>query len=199
LVEYGYDIPDYQLTGGPDWTVTDRFDIVAKATDGLKPSRDDLNLMLQGLLRDRFALQLRKATEAGSVYLLVLAKQDRKLGEHLHRAPVDCTSDLTPLNVRDDTAQCGLQYGRGKITAHGRPLSLLIALLASTLKQTVVDNTGLSGAFDFQLEWARDPTPEVPGPSLFTAVQEQLGLKMDSGRGAVQKFVIDHIEKPTSN
>jgi uncharacterized protein (TIGR03435 family) len=110
---------------------------------------------------------------------------------------VDCTSPDTPITVRRDPARCELRYGYETIDARGRPLSYLTGSLASHVGRQIVDETGLTGAFDFSIRWNRSGKVDSPNPSLFTALQEQLGLRLEPTTGAVETLTIVRAERPT--
>jgi uncharacterized protein (TIGR03435 family) len=181
-------------------------------------------LMLQTLLEERFKLKPRRETRQLPVYALVLAHESRKLGSALKLSAVDCVALATARKQgaappappkAGERPQCGTHMGFGRI-AGGMPMTSLARLLSDVVQRSVVDSTGLAGNFDLELSWTPDQLPARPpgtpadqpfrmngveidpnGPSIFTAVQEQLGLKLESTRGPVEVLVIDHIERPT--
>ncbi len=185
-----------QISGG-DWlTSDDRYDIEAKADDndprfkaaaagGPGAQQVLQDSMLQTLLADRFKLAVHRETKETSGYALVVAKGGPKLTK--------------PTEDRS---------GDGSLTVHGRrvqgqkaPLSMLAGQLAKTLGRPVVDETGLEGGFDFTLEWTPEDTPTdlAQEPSIFTAIQEQLGLRLAARKEQTEVIVIDHVEKPDAN
>ena len=179
---------DDELVGGPVWMDIDRWDIAAKAespTAAMLP-------MIRTLLADRFKLVTHHEARERSIYALVIARRDGQLGPSL----------------RPSTGRSTFRDGTGAFTGHAVPLGILVNVLsgAGSVRRTVVDRTGLSGTYDIDLHWAIDvplrgdtPPPPADGPSIFTAVQEQLGLKLESTRGPVDVLVIDHIERPTED
>ena len=188
LIRFAYGIQDFQLVGAPAWIDSDKFDIVTKAEG--TPSREDTARMVEQLLHDRFKLQARREMRAGSIYLLVMAKSDGRLGEHLHRSDADCTALATqrpPECLRNVIPS----------NAHGMPIQALSSWLAFNLQQPVEDHTGLTGPFDFDLHWNRLGTPDSPEPALPTALEEQFGLKLERRQGSFEAVVIDHVERPT--
>jgi uncharacterized protein (TIGR03435 family) len=197
LIVNAYGIEDFQLSGGPDWIDKDKFDVVAKAADGSTHSPLELSQMLQSLLAERFKLTVRRETRSAPVYWLVPAKTDGTLGKDLHRAKIDCRAPETPPAIRGDAAQCGLSYGYGSMGARGMPLDPLIALVSSSVRRPVVDKTGLTGGFDYSLHYNRAGTPDSPDPSMFGALEEQLGLKLQDQRAPVDFIVVEHVERPT--
>lgn len=190
LVAYG--IPDdreYALAG-PDWLGTDRYDVLAKYPAETTP--DQFRSMLQSLLAERFRLALHRETRQLPAYALVVAKGGPKL--HPGAAPAS-----------------GTNGGPGFLEAKGTSIRKLADLLARMTGQPVTDETGLTGSYDFKLEWTPDETikftPDAPqaaalanGASLFSALQEQLGLKLEGRKGPVEVLVVDRIERtPAEN
>jgi uncharacterized protein (TIGR03435 family) len=175
LLRVAYGVQDFQISGGPKWLYADRFDIEAKPEH---PSgQGEIKLMLRTLLADRFKLALHRETREMPVYALVLDKKGPKL-----RAVTDGVGSMSA--------------GRGRIT--GRlTMADLAHYLAPVLGRTVLDRTGLTGGFEFKMEWATDDDPA--GPSIFTAVREQLGLRLESTRGPVEVLAIEGAEKPSGN
>lgn len=193
-LRWAYGIQDYQIAGGPDWLTTDRYDIVAKAEQHVED--DQLRLMLQTLLAERFQLAFHREKREGTTYALVVAKG----GPKLHTA-----------KSSDETEMGG---GRGHISARNVPMHRLANDLSRVTGRPVSDQTGLPGNFDFTLDWTPDegqllgkdgglpsdaPIPESSGPSIFTALQEQLGLKLEARKGPIETLVIDHVEKASMN
>jgi uncharacterized protein (TIGR03435 family) len=216
LVQNAYQLlQDAQVVGGPNWLTSERFDVVAKAAGN--PSPDEMALMLRALLAERFKLVAHTETRELPMYALVLARRDRKLGERIRPTAVDCSKVRDNANGRltnpsqvDDRMFCGIRFSPGNVVAGGISLSQLGERLAPFVDRAVVDRTGLAARFDLNLEWTPDqwrtaqvqndglqPAPTNPGgPSLFTAVQEQLGLKLESARGPVDVLVIDSVSQP---
>ena len=195
-----------QIIGGPEW-LKESYDITAKVGSDLQgKSQGELlraqPLLLQSLLEDRFKLKVHRETRDLQRYALVLAKKNGTLGPQLRRSPLDCSVDFT---------QCSVRAGQGQFASGGTPLVALVNFLASAVVQTVVvDRTGLDGRYEITLEWTPDrpplplngDTPAPPSldkPSIFVALQEQLGLKLEPERGPVEVLVIDHVERPTEN
>jgi len=200
LISQAYGIQQAsELIGGPAWIDTDRFDIVGKME---RPDYPRM-AMVQTLLADRFKLVTHKESRELPIYALVVARSDGRLGSKLRRSP--CVAGLTP-----DGSRCGFRPGPGIFTGSSVVLSTLIgASLAPEVHSKVVDRTGLSGTFDVHLHLLPDnpasgpqpntPPPDPGDPSIFTAVQEQLGLKLESTRGPVNVLVIDHVEHRTED
>jgi bla regulator protein blaR1 len=232
LVTMAYGIQRYQLVGGPSWIMTDRFDVNAKAEDGLPPmpppsagTPNRMQLMLRSLLKERFKLVVHTETREFPVSHLVVARSDGKLGANLRPSAVDCPKLMAerargagagpvafPPVKPGEIPQCGMMGGLGRIAGGGMPLSILVQMLTNQLNRPVFDKTNLTGSFDILLEYTPDRMPELPpgaslppgiampspdGPSLLTALQEQLGLKIENTRGPVDVIVIDSVEPPT--
>ena len=231
LIQFAYRLQAFEVIGGPDWVDNDRFDIAAKgdAPDGDNqfsadqagsPSR--AQLMLRSLLADRFKLVVRNETREQSMYALVAARSDGRLGSDLHRSTADCVSDSAPGSqtavkpAPSDAKQspCGIRLGLGTMAMGGATMKQLASTLAGLLNRSVVDHTSLTGAFDATLHWT--PGQETPGlatkagfapaglvdqngPSLFTALPEQLGLKLDSMKGPVDVLVVVSAQRPAAN
>jgi uncharacterized protein (TIGR03435 family) len=227
LVEAAYHVGDDQISGAPKWLTSDRYDVEAKmdgsaAAELQKLTREEQDVarqqMLQAFLADRLMLTVHRETKEVSAYLLVIAKNGPKLQE---AKPGDTYADGpkgrdgSPL-AAGNTRMTGGRNAR-LLTAHAVPISMLTQLLLALLGRPVLDKTGLAGKYDFTLTWgpddnrppalaggaSNDGSPSVAsdsnGPPLLTAVQEQLGLKLVSGKGPVEVIVIDHVERPSGN
>jgi uncharacterized protein (TIGR03435 family) len=202
LILEAYRIRSSALIGGPSWIATDRFDVVARAA---QPG--PLVEMVKTLLADRFKLVTHNETRELPIYALTIARRDGRLGPNLH--PSTCGTsgrDATQQPCRVRIAP-GLFVGSAPIFAPPGGAISLGGELSSELQREVVDRTGLKGTFDVDLHWLPDnspagpqpgaPPPDTSTPSIFTAVQEQLGLKLQSTKGPVDVLVIDRIEHPT--
>ena len=188
-------IPPSRIIGGPGWADTIRFDI-----EGIgDPSRSDLDL-LKAVLADRFALRVRRESREFDVYFLVVARLNGTLGPGLRRTN-DCLSAEAREKIRraaitsGDLACSEVLQVDGRIKARGVQLNRVIGYLRAG--RPVFDRTGLKDYFDIDLQWAPNPTDD--GPSLFTAVQEQLGLKLESTKAPLDVIVIENAERPTAN
>jgi len=189
VMSWAYGLQNSQLAGGPDWISTDRFDIVAKAEGN--PTTDQVRLMLRTLIVDRFKLAYHNESREMPVYALTRPRKDGKLGPQL-AASADHCGDLPDGKPR----RCEFDVGFGKVHGHGVPLELLTTTISGFSGRVVVDQTELKGPFDFDLTWT---PPDGGGPSLFTAVEEQLGLKLEPTRAPVGILVIDRVEKPAGD
>lgn len=193
LIRVAWRVPNVRLTGGPEWTDSDRFDIVAKANG--TPTAEERSLMMRALLADRFKLRVRIEARDMPHYALKVEAAGRT-GATLRRSSRDCSSAVRP-------PDCGLmQATRDRLTFRDVPMRTLAEMgLSIPAGAVVVDRTGLSGTFDVDLTWAPEPRPDtVPStdaPSIFTAVREQLGLKLEPVRGPVEMLVIESAELPT--
>ena len=223
LMQVAHSVQPFQIVGGPDWLGSDRFDIVAKAPEGEATGDpgERMRQMLRSLLAERFQLTIHTETRQMPIYALVVARSDGKLGAKLTPAATDCAAARGrraggPPPAPPQPGQrmdCGFMVGLGRMNAGGIPTSLLASTLSQQVGRTVLDKTGLTGSYDFELTYAPEqlgglPPPQLNGapppvdpnaPSLFTALQEQLGLKLDSERGPVEVLVIDRVEQPTAD
>jgi uncharacterized protein (TIGR03435 family) len=176
----------FQITGGPDWLDSARFDITASSTvKNATPAQT--MAMVKGMLIDRFKLVVREETKEGPIYLLTVARKDGTLGPKMRKSSLSCPGPGCEFNLRP-----GLLAARGLTT--GR-LAFSMANF-SGVGRIIVDRTGLTGGYDMDLEWT--PGDQAgDGTGLFTALREQLGLILESSRGPVPMFVIERAEKPT--
>lgn len=195
LIRIAYSVKDYQLERAPGWLGSERFDIVAKSVSGSASSFDEEKLLVRELLADRFQLKTHQESKQMSVYLLVVAKGGPKLTAHNDAAT-------------RTRGGCGRLVGR-RITLDG-----IATMLSRPLDREVLNRTGLSGEYDIQLDFTLDSGPcrrgaESQGgsgandpsglPSIFTALQQQLGLKLESSKGPVDILVVDRVERPSEN
>ena len=189
LIAYELGFEPFRLVGGPDWISSERFDVLGTLPAG-STSRQ-IGPMLRALLADRFKLAVHTETRDLPAYALVLARNDGRLGPQLRRSTADCVA--TPPACRTSVGS--------DIRATGQALTALAGTLPQFVSRRVFDRTGLSGLFDFELRFS-DTDPAVAGgdlPSIFTALQEQLGLKLEPTRGPAEVIVIDRIARPTED
>jgi uncharacterized protein (TIGR03435 family) len=191
LITWAYDIQDDRLYSKPKWLDSVRYDILANAPQEDPPSTprtrpSPLQQMMQTLLADRFKLALHRETKELPMYALVVEKNGLKV--HLSQAP-----DVMGQNPFSMPAM-------GRLIGTQVTTGMLAKALSSQLRRSVEDMTNLQGVFDFKLEWTPDGAEPATGPSLFTALQEQLGFKLEARKGPVEVLVIDRIESaPTEN
>lgn len=185
LIKLAFSVKDYQIVGAPGWIDSERYDMVAKTASAANLSLDGEKSLLRVLLADRFSMKSRLETKEGVIYTLRIGKDGSRLTRH---------DDGTGTKAR---ASCGHLLG-GRVT-----IAVLATMLSRQLEHDVTDATGLPGKYDFQLDWTPGAGP-CPGatadqPSIFTAVQQQLGLRLESAKGPVEILVIDHIQAPSDN
>ncbi len=187
LIRSAYRIQGYQLIGAPGWFSTRRYDISAKADESPAPTQQTL---LRELLKDEFKLTVHEETREMPVFALVLARSlltrnGGRLGPKLVKSDSDC-------------AACGARSNSGSFSGKAVPISQLAASLGFFAGRFVVDKTGLAGGYDTELTWSPDEAAGAgsDGPSLFTALQEQLGLKLVPERGPVSVLVVDRAVEP---
>ena len=245
LVRMAYGVQDFQIVGGPSWQMSSKFDITAKAAEVTTPSTEDLLPLVKGLLADRFKLKTHLETRELPTYELVVARSDGKLGPDIKPSTSDCSGAAEaqkkvveaflkggPAAIASlmpkpgETVKCGIgpainpanpAAGFG-LRADGQSMAMLTNLLTQFTGRTVIDKTGLSGLYDWELRFdpqvllasmAQQAGINIPdgllqnansifadSPSLLTALNEQLGLKLDSQRGPVEVLVIDSAELP---
>ena len=214
LVSIGYLVPIYRIDGPPEWGRTTRFDINARA--GHQPEAEERSAYFRGLLVDRFRFAAHVERREMDVYTLTLARGDGKLGPGLRRSDVDCDQVIAEARKRSQAGErpappppgerpkCGAIGSVSMMTAGATELAPLVNMLAGALGKPVVDKTGLTGRFDIDFT-AAPPTGVSDGsalaarPPISTALEDQLGLKMQIGRGSVEVLVIDRLEMPTEN
>jgi uncharacterized protein (TIGR03435 family) len=198
LIQFSYNVPRRQISGGPSWLESDRFDIVGKPNIEGTPNASQLRVMMRKLLADRFQLSLHHEKKELSVYALTLSKGGPKL-----------TEDTDNPNGLPVFVGRGGSQGR---RVHNSTMAELATDLQGVLDRSVLDQTGLGAKrFDFVLKWSdvramngatgappSVDTPDAP-PDIFTAIQQQLGLKLESTKAQVDVIVIDHVEKPDEN
>jgi uncharacterized protein (TIGR03435 family) len=201
LIRNAYFLKDFQIINAPGWTSADRFAIDAKGAPW--NTTEQFKSRLQGILTDRFRLAVHGETREMPIFALVLARPDGRLGPDLRRSDIDCaevarTRASTPRPASPTaTEPCMKKAPESYLLVAGTmPLSSLADDLTTELKRTVVDRTGLTGNFDYRLRWSPDQSVDPTAPLIVTALQEQLGLKLESARGPVEVLVIDRVERP---
>jgi uncharacterized protein (TIGR03435 family) len=204
LLLNAYGFQSFQIVGEPAWGRSERFDITAKADHEI--AKGELQQMVRFLLADRFRLAARIEKREMPVYRLVLNKGGA-LGQNLVKSNIDCeelgrtkASPPTPVATQENprpVPACSMRGMPGRLIASAMNFDHFVANIQSEVQRVVVNDTGLKGSFDVKIEWASEAAPNLSGPSYFTALQEQLGLKLESTRGPVEVLVIDHVEAPT--
>jgi uncharacterized protein (TIGR03435 family) len=198
LIAAAYNLNAKEIAGGPAWIESDHYDIVAVTPGEVRPTHDEQMAMLRNLLADRFKLTFHREQKEFSIYELEVAKGGPKLKASTASAdaPVALISTVYPQRM--------------VLPARNATMSDLVSLMQrAMLDRPVVDKTGLSGRFDFDLEWAPDETQfggevpiasaDAPTAPLFTAIQQQLGLKLEATRGPVDALIVDEAERPSEN
>jgi uncharacterized protein (TIGR03435 family) len=225
LVQFAYQVRGFQIEGGPDWMDTTTFDIVAKAPGDVAPMvlvggpTSPYMSMLRTLLADRFKMVVRRETKEQPIYALVLARDAGTLGPNIAPASTDCAALIKaaraggPPMPAGDRLRCGMRLSPSRLEMGGFPLTEFVTGLSAMLQRPVVDRTGLTGDYELTLTFSPEQLPGLPmpppgapaptidpnAPSIFTALQEQLGLKLESTRGPVEVLVIDRAEMPTED
>ena len=210
VIALAYNVYPLQIFGAPSWVNSERYDVQAKESDAtaeelgkLPPAKamGQEALLLQSLLADRFGLKVSHQTKELPVYALVVAKDGPKFQQ-----------------AKPDDKGPDIRLGAGQLTFLACPMAIVVAVMSNQMHRTVLDQTRLRGNYDFAVQWTKDQTisgmprelrggdpgpdaapPDSSGPSFFTALQEQVGLKLESTKGPVDVIVIDHIERPSEN
>ncbi len=198
LIAAAYNLNPRAISGGPDWIESDHYDILAVTPGELRPTHDQQMSMLRTLLADRFQLTFHREQKEFSIYALEVTKSGPKL--KASTAPPD-----------DPPALISTVYPqRILLPARNVTMGDLVSMMQrAILDRPVVDRTGLTGRYDFDLEWAPDETQfggevppassEAPSAPLFSAIQQQLGLRLEATRGPVEALVVDKAERPSAN
>jgi len=198
LIQSAYpdiEVQPWRVTGGPGWLDTDRWDLAAKLPPGMPAEQEPLyrktEQMLRRFLGEEFRLKVHRETRDEPVYALVVARSGAPKGSRLKPS---------------EGSQFAVKYAKGRLEFYHQSMAGLVAYLSYNPRipnrptdRIVIDQTGLEGFFDFNLEWTPDipqPDPAATGPSIFTALEEQLGLKLQPQKSRVEFLVIDHAEKP---
>ena len=227
LIRLAYQVQDDQIVDGPPWLATEHFDVLATAASNpanrsVKPGEPSpLQLMLRALLADRFGLKVHTEPRQRDVYALVLARRDGRLGPSLQQVNIDCANLGAGPRGRgaappspDDPGTCGTSMRPGVFNANAQTMAQIASSLATlsntgmSLYRPIIDKTGLTGTFNATLRFTPDAIPtrdpnaapvDSNGPSIFAAVQEQLGLKLDPQKAAIDVLVVDEAQRPTAN
>ena len=209
LILNAYGIPGFQLVGGPSWVDSLHVDVVARGA--ASATRAEISAMVRTLLAERFDLVVRRDRREMPVYALVVARDDRRPGPRMQASTTDCASAAAPGAPAPQTASgqllCTTRMSPFTINAGGMTMARLAQSLSGLVDRVVTDETKLPGGYDLQLAFTpeRPPPPGAPppadpdAPSIFAALQEQLGLKLEARRGMVEMLVIDRIDRPKEN
>jgi uncharacterized protein (TIGR03435 family) len=216
LITLAYNVKDFQLSGAPAWLMSERYDVETKAEGD--PAFDAVRVMLQTLLEDRLQLKFHRETKDLPVYELVVAKAGKLKQAEGECGPPPSGPLPPPAPGKPPTLFCGgMMMFPGRLNGQKVPITQLVDVLSRFTDRIVVDKTNLTGKYDIDLQYTPEQgqfqappggappgMPALPpidpnGPSLFTALQEQLGLKLESQKGPVEMIVIDHIERPSEN
>ena len=214
LVSLGYQMPTYRIENLPDWVRTTYFEINARTERPV--AIEERPAYYRGLLVDRFNMAVHTEQREMDVYTLTVARSDGRLGPNLRRVDMNCDAIIAENRARNLAGErlagapspgqrpvCGAVGGVMSMTAGAAELTVLLGMLAQGLGRPVLDKTGLVGRFDFDFK-AAPPNAAPNGPladmpPVSTALEDQLGLKLERGRGPVEILVIDRLEMPTEN
>jgi uncharacterized protein (TIGR03435 family) len=185
LIQQAFGLKEFQVSGGPAWLGRDNYDVVATTATPVVLTGKVLQPYLQSLLADRFHLKYHRETKEFPVYWLVAAKNGIKLTPHTGEGQEGHSSNGDGINER--------------MTGTKLSMPAFASFLASRLDRPVIDHTGIKGEFDIRLEWSPDQSSDAPRPSVFTALQEQLGLRLEANKGPVEILVVDSVETPSEN
>jgi uncharacterized protein (TIGR03435 family) len=204
LIHYAFQLQPYQIAGTPGWIRSEHYDVDAKPA-GIRQNYDDIPAMLQVLLEDRFKLRYHWETREQPGYDLVVTKPGKLRSSVLKG---DCPPSLSNSELLPRGATCGsLANSPGHTKGYNLTANSLAGSLSWLLSKPISDKTNLAGRYDVELRWTpesiemRSNAPsEQDVPNIFTAIQEQLGLKLQPAKVAVRVFVVDHVErKPADN
>lgn len=208
LILNAYGIPDFQLAGGPSWIDTVRVDITA--ISAATTTRDQIARMTRTLLAERFNLAVHREQRETQVYALVVARPDGRLGPNMNPSTTDCAAVTAKGGAAPQLPSgqllCTSRMSPTTVNAGAMTMARLAQFLNGIVGRLVIDETKLAGTYDLQLTFApeRALPPGAPAadpglPSIFAALQEQLGLKLETKRGMVEMLVIDRIDPPKEN
>lgn len=206
-------VPVREVEGLPDWVNSERYDVTLKPPAGA--AREQRGEMMRSMFVERMKLQAHVEERERDVFALVVARSDGRVGPELKPSPLDCSPrppGAAPppppsFDPKDATGRCGGLFGQGSIVSGGIALDSLVVSISGSAGRQVLNRTGLKGFYALTLRWAE---PRRPGaspdaaldenlPDFFTALQEQLGLKLQPEKAQMPIFIVDHIERPTEN
>jgi uncharacterized protein (TIGR03435 family) len=224
LISFAYQLQNFELQGAPSWMDSERWDIIAKIAGDPPPTPpgtpDAIMLATRALLAERFKLRVRRETREVDVYLLTKANADGRLGPGLQQSTTDCLAiqkaadaaakggPPAPNPNTPDRMVCGMRVSVGRVQLGGRPLSTFMNVLTTLTQRRIVDRTGLAGDWQFDISFLPPPSslaggePPPPDPdaaSLFTVLQERLGLKLQAARMPMPVMVVDQAERPVQD
>ena len=216
LIWISHKVQPFQIVGAPDWIHAERYDIRAKPAEGASGDRDTLLTMVRQMLSDRFQLKVRPERREMPIYKLVRVDPNAPVAKTLKQSQANCAAQAArggpPSATPPPGGRCTVMIRPGGgATIVGYPMTELARMLGPMVNRVVVDETGLQGNWDLELEFepptappglgglAEPPAPVGDAPTIFTALREQLGLKLESARGPVDVFVIDRIERPAED
>ena len=193
ILLYGSPVPVREIEGFPDWVARDAYDVIAKTPAG--STRQQTPLMMRRMLEDRFKLKGHVEERERPIFALVLARSDGRLGPQLTASTLDCTAP---------DARCGASFGATSIVSGRIRIDDVLPFFSGLAGRLVVNHTELKGFYALTLRWAppRAPNPDAPvddAPEFFTAIQEQLGLKVQPETMQMPVFIVDSIERPSEN
>lgn len=205
IVRFAFDLPEYRIVGGADWVRRDKFDVGARS--GRDASAQEIQRMVQALLKDRFQLVVRREQRQAAIYTLAVARDDKRLGPNIRPAAAGCAAPGAPEPTMEERLT---PNGGASPRRTCAPMAALVSSVSDALQGPVDDKTALTGLWDYELSYtgerrrrnasavavAQDPND---APTLFTAVQEQLGLKLETDRGQVEFLVIESAAQPLEN
>jgi uncharacterized protein (TIGR03435 family) len=217
ILHYAFQVRDHQLIGAPEWVDSASFDITATFPVDPPRTEDDRRAMLRTLLAERFGLKTHREKREVPIFALVMARRDGALGPQLVRSTIDCdqwvagnrprigAGSPSPVAPGGKRPVCQMLTTRRFISAGTQTMQQLADVLEVLSGRPVANRTGLAGTFDFDLQWTSGPVAPAPGanppaddgPSIFAALQEQLGLRLESGRDTFDVVVVDAVQRPT--
>jgi uncharacterized protein (TIGR03435 family) len=210
LIRNAYGTQRFEMVPGPQlptWIDSDRWDIIAKPPADAPMREEQMQLRLRSLLEDRFKLDARRETREMPIYALMIARSDGQLGPQMKRSGDECAVAARARAAGEAAPPlpggfCGTRTGNGNVSMRGVPLANFVRNLGGMTGRFVVDKTGLAGPFDLDLQWTPDQAigaggAQTDGTSLFAAMQEQLGLRLEAQRAPVEVLVVNSAERPT--
>ena len=197
LMVGAYSIPSFRIMGGPGWIRRDRFNVDAKGDEGTPMAK--VQSMVRTLLEDRFKLIVHRETREIPTYSLVIARSDKRLGPGLRLSDIDCGDSKIRQGIRNGGPACGFTVDAGTIRGGAIPVDTLAQLLSNPAGRPVANRTNLEGSFNVDLEWSPFGTDNGDAASIFSAVQEQLGLRLQADKAIHDVLVVDSVQLPSAN